>query len=98
MQQPTSNTTNMKKTAVLGLLLLAACGSEKPAETPKTDSVVTTAPETTESAPMEVDAEYRYIITDKKTGKKMELSADEYVTSDYVENPQYTVEERPSLK
>lgn len=87
----------MKKTAVLGLLLLAACGGEKPAETPKTDSVVT-APETTESAPMKIETEYRYIITDKKTGKKIELSADEYVTSDYVENPQYTVEERPSLK
>jgi hypothetical protein len=87
----------MKKTAVLGILLLAACSSEKPAETPKTDTVVTT-PETTESAPMEFDAEFRYVITDKKTGKKIELSADEYVTSDYVENPQYTVEERPTLK
>jgi len=67
-------------------------GEEKPKEK-KQDSVNT---EATYSIP--VNTEYRYEIKNLKTGEVIDISQEEYLQSDYIDNSGYGVTEHALVK
>lgn len=76
------------------LTMLASCAGET-TETPEevTDTVKS---ENFEAIP--IQSEYTYTITNLQTGEKIQLNQRDYLNSDYIDNPDYKVEEKVNVK
>lgn len=81
----------MKKIFFPALFFICSCSAgnntDEPEITP--DTVQAEA----ESIPLTTD--YVYEITELKSGKTFEISQEEYLNSDYIDNKDYTVKEKP---
>lgn len=77
------------------LVLYCSCGTEQQVQSTPGDSSATQS-ENTESMP--VNGDYIYEITDLKSGETRTLNQQEYLKSEYIDNPAYRVEEKFKVK
>ncbi|MFZ5553978.1 MAG: hypothetical protein ACOZCO_12755 [Bacteroidota bacterium] len=85
----------MNKILLLPVILSFACSGEEK-EKPHEKSPDTTSTEASFSIPD--NTEYRYEITNIRTGEVKDISQEEYLSGDYIDNPTYTVTEHPVIK
>jgi hypothetical protein len=81
-------------TFVSALAIFASCG-----ETPVKEKEEIPSEKTIENADtLTNDSGFNYVITNNKTGEIIQMTQEEYLVSDYLNNPEFTVEEKLIVK